>query len=283
MRHPIVRALGAAAVALLATACNQVEATPDAADAEVAPNVVTVAAGDYFYQMPDTLPAGLTTFRLLNQGTELHHIQAVRLDDGKTLHDLMAHMAAGPGPFPTWAVDVGGPNTPAPGEQTETSFDLRPGTYAVLCFIPSPDGTPHIMKGMTKQVTVVPATAATAGAPKADHVIVLDDYAFDMESDITAGRRVIRVENRAAQAHEVLLVALAPGRTADEMVAWIEKMDGPPPGRPVGGTSGFAKGEVNYIHADLTPGEYALLCFIPDAGDGKPHVAHGMVRQISVK
>ena len=94
MRHSIVRALGAAAVAAFAAACTTVDAAPAGAPAI---NVVAVTAGDYFYQMPDTLPAGLTTFRLINQGTELHHIQAVRLDDGKTLHDLMAHMAAGPG------------------------------------------------------------------------------------------------------------------------------------------------------------------------------------------
>jgi len=26
-----------------------------------------------------------------------------------------------------------------------------------------------------------------------------------------------------------------------------------------------------------------LICFVPDAKDGKPHLAHGMVKQFSVK
>jgi uncharacterized cupredoxin-like copper-binding protein len=50
----------------------------------------------------------------------------------------------------------------------------------------------------------------------------------------------------------------------------------------VGGTSGLSKGRGMEFTADFTPGEYALLCFLPDARDGKPHVAHGMVKQITV-
>jgi hypothetical protein len=34
--------------------------------------------------------------------------------------------------------------------------------------------------------------------------------------------------------------------------------------------------------ADFTLGHYALLCFVPDAGDEHRHVAHGMVSQIRV-
>ncbi len=31
---------------------------------------------------------------------------------------------------------------------------------------------------------------------------------------------------------------------------------------------------------DLAPGEYAIVCFLPDAKDGKPHFVHGMIQQI---
>jgi len=34
---------------------------------------------------------------------------------------------------------------------------------------------------------------------------------------------------------------------------------------------------------DLTPGTYALLCFAPDAKDGKAHTEHGMITQFEVK
>ncbi len=32
----------------------------------------------------------------------------------------------------------------------------------------------------------------------------------------------------------------------------------------------------------LTPGNYALLCFDSDDGDGKPHIAHGMIKEFAI-
>ena len=37
-----------------------------------------------------------------------------------------------------------------------------------------------------------------------------------------------------------------------------------------------------FIELDLKPGSYGLLCFVPDAKDGKPHAAHGMMRVFTV-
>jgi hypothetical protein len=32
--------------------------------------------------------------------------------------------------------------------------DLMPGTYAMICFMPDPSGTPHVMLGMIEIITV---------------------------------------------------------------------------------------------------------------------------------
>jgi len=56
-----------------------------------------------------------------------------------------------------------------------------------------------------------------------------------------------------------------------------------PPGAPVGGTTPMAQGEENLITLDFTPGEYGLICFAPDAKDGKPHFVHGMVSQLTIR
>src|SRR5216117_759263 len=42
------------------------------------PSLITITATDYAFGVPDTIPAGLTTFRLVNQGKELHHANLVR-------------------------------------------------------------------------------------------------------------------------------------------------------------------------------------------------------------
>jgi hypothetical protein len=129
---------------------------------------------------------------------------------------------------------------------------------------------------------VVPAAPESQPEPRADARMVLDDYGFAVAPSLTAGRRTIRVENTGPQPHEVEFVRLQPGKTAADVLALLKTEQGPPPGEPYGGTVALQAGQVNYVTADFTPGDYALICFVPDASDGRPHVAHGMVRQIRV-
>jgi uncharacterized cupredoxin-like copper-binding protein len=285
-----LRLLGPAVLLALAAACTTEKsdeqaatAADSAAPAAAEPHVVTVTASDFTFQLPDTVDAGFTTLRLVNDGPELHHIQLVRLDPGHTMEELMAAMKT-PGPPPAWVHDVGGPNAPVPGDTAETALDLTAGHYVLLCMIPGPDGVPHIMKGMAHGLVVKPAVVQVAAStPAADVDLTLDDYTFTLSTPLTAGRHIIRVTNQASQSHEVLIVKLAPGKTAQDVASWVEKQDGPPPGAPMGGTTALAKGVANYVMTDLTPGEYAFLCFIPDAADGKPHVMHGMMQQFSIR
>ena len=252
-----------------------------------AARVVTVVARDYAFDAPDTVAAGRTEVRLLNRGKEAHHAYLIRLDAGKTLEDLYTAFRAG-GPPPAWTHDAGGPNSPVPGGTSVAVVDLTPGTYAVICVIPASDGMPHVMKGMGHTITVVSNTPKSAKAPVTkvaapDVTVDLADYSFALSKPLTRGRHVIRVRNTAAQSHEMFVARLVPGKTAQEAMAWLETQKGPPPLVPLGGTVGLAHGVSNDIALDLTPGEYALFCFIPDAKDGKPHVAHGMVKNFTVR
>ncbi|MEX1186869.1 MAG: hypothetical protein WEA80_09795 [Gemmatimonadaceae bacterium] len=56
-----------------------------------------------------------------------------------------------------------------------------------------------------------------------------------------------------------------------------------PPGSFLGGVSGLSSRERAYFTADLRPWTYTLVCFVPDHKDGKPHIAHGMFRDITVE
>jgi hypothetical protein len=67
------------------------------------------------------------------------------------------------------------------------------------------------------------------------------------------------------------------------MRRWVERPEGPPPIEPVGGAVGLTRGAVNFVTAEFAPGDYALVCYVPDAKDGKPHLAHGMIRFIRVE
>jgi hypothetical protein len=262
------------ALAGVAAAC----ASKPAAEA---PPVVTITASDYSFSLPERIPAGPTTIRLVAKGHEIHHAVLVRLDEGKTVDDLTAALK-NPGPAPTWAHPVGGPNPPMPGSETATTVTLTPGRYAAICMVPSADGVPHFAKGMIQAFEVTAAQSA-AKEPTPDVTMKLADYAFGLSTPLQAGKRTIRVENAGPQLHEVALARLAPGKSLQDFIAWETGGEkGPPPVVLLGGVSPIEPGAAATFSADLTPGEYVLLCFIPDRGDGKPHLMHGMAQQLTI-
>ncbi len=244
------------------------------------PNVVRVTGEDFKFDAPDAISAGLTQFVFLNKGPALHHLAIVKLAGGKTVEDLQA-VLANPGPLPSWVKEFGGANASVPGEESNVTLTMTPGNYALICFVDI-GGPPHFAKGMVRALRVVPSKAADP-KPAASVTMTLFDYNFKLSAPIRAGTRTIRVHNAARQHHEVQLVQLAPGKTVKEVLDWIQKPDGPPPGKAMGGVAGMEPGMTEYFTATFTPGKYGLICFLPDAKDGKPHLAHGMVQEITVR
>lgn len=246
-----------------------------------ATHTATIHAKDFAFEAPDTISSGLTNFHLVNDGPNLHHVQIVRLDSGKTANDLAAAMK-NPGPPPAWATFIGGPNAPDPTGQSDAAFDLQAGHYAVICLVDIPDKMPHFAKGMIKDMTVIPATGAPLATPTADITITLADYNFAIKGPLTAGKHVIEVDNAGPQLHEVEIVRLADGKTIKDLSAWMQTMQGPPPANAIGGVSAMIPKSTGYVTADLKPGNYVAICFIPDSKDGKPHLEHGMIKEFKV-
>jgi hypothetical protein len=277
MQSTSLALLGTAALPLVLGA--YVGSLPEATPAPSLPTV-TLVADDYSITSPDTLQAGAVTLKLVNKGKEFHHVWVARLEAGKTVEDLLAAMKT-PGPLPAWVREMGGPNAPAPGGESNATLTLTPGSYFVACVIPGPDGVPHVMKGMIRPLTVVKA-AKPAADPVGDVTMTLLDYSFTLSGPLTPGKHLIEVRNNGAQPHEIELVRLAPGKTVQEALAWLHKPEGTPPGLPLGGVAPLGRGGVNWFEVDLEPGKYALICFLPDMKDGKPHFMHGMVQEIEV-
>jgi uncharacterized cupredoxin-like copper-binding protein len=266
----------------LAAACAKKQPPPPAAQA--GPNHVVVLAQDYSFTAPDSIPAGLEMFHLVNKGPSLHHLQIVALDSGKTVGDLMEAMKK-PGPPPAWARFVGGPNAvPPTGVDTAVAYlTLAPGNYAMICLIPDTMGVPHFAHGMVHAFTVTATGETPAPPPTADVVVHLKDYQFDVTGALTAGPHTIRVVNDGPQMHEMLLAQLAPRKTATDLVNFVEKrhMRGMPPAKPMGGATALAPGASEEITVTLVPGNYGLFCFLPGP-DGRDHVLHGMVKAFKV-
>jgi hypothetical protein len=266
------------AASLLVVACQPAAPAPGGAATQL-----NITAGDYTFEAPESVSAGWVNVKLNNTGQEPHHVQFMRLNDGVTLDQFIEALQQGEGPALALVSLRGGVGqvmgeTPA----NQATLDLPAGTYVLVCFVPSPDGVPHIAKGMLRPLMVVDP-AGTAGEPQASVTVTMRDFAFDQPDTLPAGPTTIRLDNAGPQFHEWNLLQLAEGASADSVVAWFADPAGPPPFSTVGGINGLDAGLHGYVQADLPAGQYLAICFIPDPASGAPHFALGMAREFSVR
>lgn len=245
--------------------------------------VVTVVGGDYYFQAPRTLTAGWMTLRFLNRGKEVHMLGVTRLDSAHTMGELLTLLAKGVSP--AWAVDVGGANVVSPGEASNTTLRLDVGHYMFVCWIVDAQGRFHAIKGMASplEVTAAKVVADSTPLPRPDIIATLADYHITLSSQFTRGHHVIEVENKGPHEHDFTVLRVKPGVSDSQALAWFDSpAHAPAAATALGGVVGFWPGGKHFFTADVGPGRYLLLCFVPD-DSGRPHYRHGMVNSVTVR
>lgn len=247
------------------------------------PPEFTITATDYTFTTTGTPAPGASLVTFKNAGNEVHHLQLLQLNPGKSLDDVLTTLRSGdlskvPGRF------EGGVGQSAPGTGGQVEARLTNGTYAMLCFVPTADGTPHFAKGMavTFEVTGQQNSAAFEGA---DVKVVATDYAFEAPTSWRSGTKSIELENKGQELHEANLIRLGDGVSVDQVVQSLasgRSSAGGPTFTPVGGPQAVPPALKTVTVATLEKGQYALICFVPTA-DQTPHFARGMVRQFKVE
>jgi len=256
---------------------------------------LAITGTDYAFSGPETVPAGLTRLTFTNDGTEPHHVQVARLNDGVTPEDALQALQQGPGPAMALLELVGGVGVLMPGQNQTVTLDLRrPGTYIELCLVEDANGVPHFALGMTRFFEVTEADAES-GAPagdetarpdiEADLVVHMVDFGYDIPPEVRAGPQVWEVVNDGPQPHELALMRVLDGHDFDDVMAYFQSggEGGPPPAIPVGGAQAMAIGQSNFVELELTPGQYVALCFVPDPATGQPHLVLGMITSFAVR
>ncbi|HEX2171839.1 MAG TPA: hypothetical protein VHL09_05290, partial [Dehalococcoidia bacterium] len=151
---------------------------------------------------------------------------------------------------------------------------------------PSPDGTPHVVKGMVRPLTVT-SPAGPAPEPRAAVTISGFDFGYRVTPDLTGGdNQTIKFVNEGQQHHEVLVIRLAEGKSIHDFATAPEAgtAAGPPPGVPLGGITGLEPGQAAYFVGSFAPGRYGLICFLNDErGDGAPNYTKGMLTEFTVR
>jgi hypothetical protein len=245
---------------------------------------VVFVAHDYGFRGPDRIPAGLTTVRIVNQGQDLHHIQFLKLLQGKSAPDFRAAVAADPSQLPRWVQYAGGPNAHPAGSLASAMVNLTEGDYVIICWIPDKHGVPHVALGMQKALSVRGGKPMKVSQPKSSVTIKQIDYQFVFSKRVEAGLQTIKVINQGTQPHELVVVKLEPGATVNDVIAsFAPGASGPPPGELVNGITGIEKGERMFFTGEFEPGRYGLICFAPDTVTGRPHFLHGMTSEFTVE
>jgi plastocyanin len=259
---------------------------PSAAPSEAALQQLEITGTDFAFELPATIPAGLTSITLANEGQEEHQAQVAGLNEGSTFEDLTAALQGNNEVEALGMLSLsGGPTGVVPGDSGTTASNLAPGQYAVLCFVRSPDGVPHFAKGMVAPFEVT-GTASTEELPAGDAELTLQDFAFVGLNELDAGEHTISVTNTGPQPHEATLVELADGIEIGDLIPMFtstEPPTGPPPFTSVGGLTAIMPNTSATIDVDVEPGNYAWLCFVPDPGSGQPHAALGMIAALTVQ
>ncbi len=128
--------------------------------------------------------------------------------------------------------------------------------------------------------------SSIAAAPRTDPspvVFVAHDYGFTGPDRIPAGVTTLQIVNQGHDLHHVQLLELLDGKTTTDLQAVSNAAPGRLPtwAKFVGGPNVILPGDKATATADLSAGNYALMCLIPDQR-GVPHAVLGMVKPLRV-
>jgi hypothetical protein len=282
-------ALVAVSLGFLSTSC-QTSRNEEATSQPLESPVLHIVATDDGHQSPDSVLAGLRHVRFENHGTMIHEAMFVRLPDGMTGAEYSAAVAAG-NAFPEGALDYSGPGLTSPGESLDMWVELDPGRYALVCWYrhPAKDGThpQHVTQGPLREF-MVSAQAHSDSAPSADATLRLIDFHFQLDRDIKAGMRTVRVEMAGPSMHEMDVYRLGEGHELDDLRAWYKSgRKTPPPGTVLGGVlDSHAPGRTVWLRREFLPGRYVAWCGMdmPNEPGAKTvtHADMGMVLEFTV-
>lgn len=284
--RPKLRLLAAAALLALGPGCSGDEGGPAAPSTTTAPataaapapgpNRVAVDMSEYAFDIEGSLAGGTGTVALRNTGAEVHMAAFGRLEEGRTVEDVVEALAAEDASafdrlFAEQLDAPGGLLGPGEAMEVTTPF-LAPGTYAVMCFVPTVgEEAPHSAKGMVAGMEVAEGDVRPP-APEVDAVYSIGGGRTDGPVTLPAGRTTLEVRSGAGGPHEVIVARKRSAATTYQEIdaAYTSLFEGEVPPAPgyaeglpaaiAGNVFDVAEGASVLVTLDLSPGDYLVGC-----------------------
>jgi hypothetical protein len=237
-------------------------------------NELAVKASEYTYKVSGSPKAGWVKIGFDNAGVENHMLAIVELKKGVTLAQLKkAATSNDDSAFQKIAAPGASQNGPSgtpdllgPKQETATITQLPAGHYGMLCFLPAPDGTPHVMKGMLKLFDVKKGKSGLT-PPKTTRDATLTDTGITFDTADIGRNVTVKVTNDGQNIHSFTLVKVEDGHTLGEVRDYFNAMfsgsgtdaSATPPGVIVGGIASIDPGKTAYLEQTLEPGHYGYV------------------------
>jgi hypothetical protein len=245
-----------------------------AAEAEpAAPPQFTITFDADEISVPDGIPAGLVAITVDNADTEWHSAIIRRLNEGVSLEDFAAAFEEEPrSTFPMTSF-VGGPDVP--GETAIPGYySLTAGTYVLV------DNWVEPWRFTSFQVG---GETVQAEPPEAGVNVLMNEYAIDLPESLPGGSHLWQFTNEGEFLHNVGIIRLAEGQSVDDLVAWMNEQQGPPPFEYFGMWNIVSPGVTSWGELELQPGDYLAVDMMPDfASEGGWNVEQGMFQAFTV-
>ena len=170
----------------------------------------------------------------------------------------------------------------APEELAGTAAELNESVQALLEGDPEPFSSDDTFMAYTEMA----GQAVDACGFESIEVTGVD-YAFEgVPATVEAGTVAFKFVNESdSEEHEMILVKKADG----VQLTWEELVELPEEESEsmveFAGATFAPPGGESSTFAELTPGDYAMICFIPVGGaeDGPPHFTQGMLQELTVE
>ena len=240
-------------------------------------------------EMPETVQAGAVEIRLTNSDDLPREAQIIRVTGGQSPEEVVEAVSGEEGaPIPDFVQDGGGVAPVEPGQTGTVTQVLQPGDYVVIDLFEEEGENAESNASLCATASfTVEGEATDATLPETDATITAEDYSFSAEG-LTAGANTVRFENTGEELHHAILFPINEGvefSEVEEAFSSEEPPEGPPPVdfENQAGTAVIDGGVAQNVEFDLQAGRYAALCFIQDREGGPPHVAKGMISELTVE
>lgn len=251
------------------TATAQATATPTQGEAQDQGTAVGVILKNFdVFVDRDSVPAGMVTFNLRNEGISEHEFVIFKTElsaDNLPVKDAQVQEDA-----PSLQ-KVAEQQQFSPGETRQLTLQLDPGHYVLLCNLPD-----HYQQGMRIDFNVVPtsgestsmqATATPEPAPSSDQSttqvsVIEQNYGIFLNQVIVpAGQVEFDLSNLGPDQHEFVIFKtdLAPDNLPVENAQVVETA---PSLQKIDEQQEYPSGETRTLTVSLEPGNYVLICNI---------------------